>query len=192
MLSDPWLDRWLALAKKSVGASPVLEIGCGSGADTATLTEAGFEVIAFDVSADAVAQAKRRAPRAIIECKDAREPFHPAARELGVIVASLSLHYFPWSETEALLQRIRAALRPGGLLLCRLNSTQDRHFGAHGHPQIEPDFFLVDGAPKRFFDRRSVDALFSAGWLVVSAQHLVTGKYGLPKALWEVVATKVE
>lgn len=104
-----------------------------------------------------------------------------------MVIASLSLHYFPWTETVGIVNRIHEALRPGGLLLCRLNSTEDRNFGATGHPEIEPNFFLVNGEPKRFFDAQSVAALFAKGWKRLSQEHFITRKYLKSKALWEVV-----
>jgi hypothetical protein len=97
------------------------------------------------------------------------------------------LHYFAWLETVALVSRIRDALRSGGLLLCRVNSTKDHNHGASGHPQIEPNFYMVSGERKRFFDEKSVLELFAAGWRRLSVEHFVTHKYAMPKALWEVV-----
>ncbi len=129
-------------------------------------------------------------PTATFFVRDVREAFPPDVQGTGVIIASLSLHYFAWSETVALFSRIRQTLGPGGLFVCRLNSTQDINFGAAGHPEIEPNFFRVDGQPKRFFDQASVDALLSLGWDTVSVQHKVTGKYLKQKYLWEVVCTK--
>jgi SAM-dependent methyltransferase len=101
-----------------------------------------------------------------------------------------AVDYFPWAETLELVRRVRRALAPGGTFLCRLNSTEDRHFGASGHPIIEPHYFLVDDQPKRFFDRPSVDALFDSGWAVLSTEHRTSKKYVRSKALWEVVAQK--
>ena len=139
-----------------------------------------------------VAAARARVPSAAIDCRDVRDPFPDAVRDVGVVVASLSLHYFPWAETVTLVERIRAALRPGGLLLCRLNSTEDLNFGARGNPEIEPDYFLVDGQPKRFFDRDAVCALFAGGWRQLSLEHVVTRKYVRAKALWEIVLEREE
>ena len=190
MLKDPWLDRWLPLVVEHAQDRPVLEVGCGHGDDTATLAGAGLAVLAFDLSRAAVTVARVRVPSANIECRDVRGPFPAQAHDLGVVVASLSLHYFAWQETVDIVQRIRHVLRPGGLLLCRLNSTEDRNFGAQGHPQIEKNFFMVDGEPKRFFDEASVALLFAEGWKRLSLQHVVTRKYVKSKALWEVVLEK--
>jgi SAM-dependent methyltransferase len=190
MLSDPWLQRWLPLGVTHAGEGPVLEIGCGHGDDTAVLTGAGLKVTAFDLSVAAVALAKTRVPSATITRRDIRDPFPVAAGQAGLVVASLSLHYFRWEETVAIIQRVREVLRPDGLLLCRLNSTEDHHFGASGHPIIEPNFFRVGGEPKRFFDASDVDRLFGAGWRRLSLEHFVTRKYFRPKALWEVVLAR--
>ena len=187
MNTDPWLERWIGTLREHAGESPVLEIGCGSGADTTTLVAAGLAVTGFDRSDEAVAEARQRAAGARLNVQDVREPFPLEGSGLGAIVASLSLHYFPWTETREIVDRIHRTLRPGGLFLCRLNSTQDQHFGACGNPLIEPGLFLVDGQPKRFFDAPALDRLFAKGWHRLSCEHHLTDKYARPKALWEVV-----
>lgn len=185
---DPWLVHWLALLEKRVGGRVVLEIGCGRGDDTATLCDAGFDVVAFDLSQSAVDEARSRAPRADISCQDLREEFPIEPGKVGAVVASLSLHYFPWEDTVDLVLRIRRQLPPDGLLLCRLNSTQDHQYGATGHPRIAENYYLVDRRPKRFFSETDVARLFGADWRRLSTKHLETLKYGAPKWLWEVVA----
>lgn len=190
LLSDPWLNRWLPLILEGTTGAPVLEIGCGLGDDTATLTAAGLAVTAFDLSSSSVAATKLRVPRANVECRDIRDPFPITDATAGVVVASLTLHYFPWIETVALVDRVRRTLKPNGLFLCRLNSTEDANFGATGHPSIEPNYYLVDGQPKRFFDEAGVDEIFSGNWEVLSKEHMATRKYVKEKTLWEVVARR--
>ncbi len=187
MLPDPWLKRWLPLVTRHAQSHPVLEIGCGTGDDTATLVAAGLSVHAFDLSEPSVALARLRAPAATIECRDTRDPFPIGRHGAGVVLASLSLHYFPWRQTVELVGRIGETLRPGGVFLCRLNSSEDRNFGADGHPRIAENYYLVDGQPKRFFDEKAVDALFATEWRVMSKEHMATRKYIRKKALWEIV-----
>jgi SAM-dependent methyltransferase len=187
--SDAWLERWLPLIGERASGLAVLEVGCGGGRDTEVLVSAGHRVVAIDLSPAAIARARARVPHAEFHCQDIRAPF--PVDGAGVVVASLSLHYFPWPETEALVGRIRSVLRPAGLLLCRLNSTNDHNFGASGHPEIDENFYLVDGAPKRFFDRAAVDRLFSSGWRMLGAEERITDRYERPKSAWEVVVEKV-
>ncbi len=192
MHTDPWLDRWLPLLQHRADDIPVLEIGCGSGADTRTLLDAGLNVYGFDLSAEAVALAKVRAPGARVDVRDTRDEFPSEVLGTAVIVASLSLHYFPWEVTVSLIERIRRTLRPGGLLVCRLNSTQDANFGASGHPELEPNYYLVDGAPKRFFDKPAIEVLFKDGWRFLALEHFTTNKYSKPKALWELLCERCD
>ena len=184
MADDPWLEHWLPLVASKVGDLPVLELGCGSGRDTQVLATAGHRVVGVDLSAAAVEEAAARVPSCEFVCQDIRAPF--PIQTTNVVVASLCLHYFLWPETAALVARIRDILRPSGLLLCRLNSTEDHNFGASGHPEIEPNYYLVNGEPKRFFNRPAVERLFASGWNTLQLRHEVVGRYSLPKALWEV------
>lgn len=187
--TDPWLDRWLKLIAERAAGRPILELGCGGGRDSSTLAAAGHAVIGNDLSDTAIARVRERVPTGQFHVQDIRAPF-PADEGLGVILASLSLHYFEWSETLDLVARIHRHLRPGGVLLCRLNSTVDVNFGATGHPRIAENYYLVDGSPKRFFDQAAVDALFGDGWRVLSRELHVVDRYEQPKALWEVIADR--
>ena len=75
---------------------------------------ASHQVVGVDLSSKAIANARRRVPSATFHCQDIGAPF-PVERA-GVVIASLSLHYFPWPETEALAKRIRQLLLPAGQL----------------------------------------------------------------------------
>jgi trans-aconitate methyltransferase len=184
--TDPWLDRHLPM----LAGRTIFEIGCGGGRDTRVLAAVGASVIALDASAAALEQARSAAPAAEFYCQDLRAPWPPAAARVEAVLASLSLHYFAWTETVMIVERIRALLPAGGLLLCRLNSTNDVHYGARGHLQIEPNFYSVDGRRKRFFDRPAVDALFAEGWNLRDIEERTVMRYTYPKVLWEIVATK--
>jgi hypothetical protein len=63
-----------------------------------------------------------------------------------------------------------------GILLCRLNSKKDVHFGARGYPRIAENYYSVDGEPKRFFDKASIQELFNKGWRTVAAEEMMIDK----------------
>lgn len=187
MIADPWLQAWLPLVRERCAGRPVLELGCGTGRDTATLTYAGHRVLALDLSWASIVVAKLRAPRAKFYRQNILAPFRVGDAGTGVVVASLSLHYFAWADTLELVSRIRRTLVPEGVLLCRLNSTGDVNFGATGHERLADNYYRVGGVPKRFFDRRSVEALFASGWRTQRLQEAVIDRYALPKTVWEVI-----
>jgi SAM-dependent methyltransferase len=187
---DPWPERWLPLIGEKAGDAPILELGCGEGRDSATLAAPGHRIVGIDLSADAIDKARTRVPSGEFRCQDILAPFPVADGGAGVVVASLSLHYFPWHDTVSLAARVRDVLRPQGVLLCRLNSTGDHHFGASGHPEIAENYFSVDGAPKRFFDRAAVQSLFASGWRTLELGEKVIDRYDRPKSVWEVVVER--
>ena len=190
--NDRWLERWLPLVATRVGRLPILELGCGRGRDTEVLANAGHRVVGIDLSETAIAEARARVSNGNFLCQDIREPFPESCAAVNVVLASLSLHYFSWSETMLLAKRIRDVLLPRGVLLCRVNSSEDVNYGASGHPEIEPSYFRVNGRPKRFFDRAAVDALFGQGWQMLSVEHHIVHRYERPKALWEVVVERLD
>lgn len=185
---DPWLQPWLPQIIAHAAGKPVLELGCGWGDDTAVLTAAGLAVTGLDLSPDLLAQARRRVPQATFVQQDLCDGW--PLDQAGVILASLSLHYFGWAQTRALIDRAAGVLGPEGLLVCRLNSSRDVCYGAlgrwGGHRRIEPGLYRVHGSPKRFVSAADLDALF-AGWRVLHRRHRVSLRFGLPKALWELV-----
>ena len=184
---SPWLNRWLPLIEQHVGKRPILEIGCGDGQDTAVLLENGLSVVAMAISQERVEQAAKNAPQATFSCQDMRKPLPHEADGYGVVLASLSLHYFSWEETAALVQRLWRLLQPQGLLLCRLNSTNDVNFGAVGYPEIDTNFYRVNGRTKRFFDQRAIELLFHRDWKMIAVEEMTIARYGRPKVVWEVI-----
>ncbi len=189
---DLWLERWLAKMRTFPSGCDLLELGCGPGRDTKFLTERGFRVVAVDISQDALAACAREVPTAHLLQHDLAQPLPFADRRFCVVLASLSLHYFPWFTTLGILAEVRRCLTLGGLLVSRFNSTNDVNYGARGFRELEPNFYDVAGRNKRFFDVQAVNTLFSSGWRLESAQEQMIARYRVPKVVWEVVARRTE
>jgi hypothetical protein len=68
-----------------------------------------------------------------------------------------------------------------------VNSTRDHEYGASGHPKLAENFYLVDGSPKRFFDRSTLTALFGTGWHMLHLEERVIHRYERPKSIWEAI-----
>jgi SAM-dependent methyltransferase len=181
-------DQWIAghrprLQRSIGGTGRILELGCGTGRDTVHLVPFG-PVVAVDRSESGLRECRRNAPQATLVCADLSHQLPFRAGAFSAVVASLCLHYFSWRVSLGLAAEIRRVLTPGGLLIVRVNSTRDANHGAVGHPEIEPNFYNVDGYLKRFFDRQSVLDLF-AGWDVQALEERVIMRYEQPKWIWE-------
>lgn len=190
--TDLWLQRWLPKLFELGEAPALLELGCGEGRDTQFLLGQGFSnLTAFDRSAEAVSRCQQHS--AALKCfvHDLREPFPCGSASFDGVLASLCLHYFAWDTTEAIVSEIARVLKPGGLLLCRVNSTHDVHYGAVGYPEIAPHLYEYRGRTKRFFDQQEVEKLFLHGWSCISLEEKQIDRYQHPKVVWEIVLRKV-
>jgi SAM-dependent methyltransferase len=201
---DAWLDPFLP-ALRAVGDT-VLELGCGPGEDAATLAAHGFRVFACDRSRTAIRAATITAPAAQCFVADLQSPLPVCSGCAQIVVASLSIHYFPWETTRQIVAEVRQALVPGGCFLFRVNATDDTNFGAGAGEEIEPNYYRVppdgnyfrmppDGRNnrpyKRFFDEMSVHTLLT-GWRIAHLAHRTIDRYGEPKQVWECLAMRDE
>lgn len=102
---DPFLDRL------ETGAS-VLELGCGTGRDSARMIRRGFALDATDGIPAMVAKANARHN---VGARLMRFDELDASAEYDAVWAHACLLHCPRSELPSILARIRRALRPGGL-----------------------------------------------------------------------------
>lgn len=107
-----------ALERRWIEALPararVCDVGCGPALDGARFAEAGFRVIGVDLSAGMLRNARRGLPGMVVQADMRELPLRPASLDGAWCVASL-LHV-PEQSTVAVLEQVRAALRPGGIL----------------------------------------------------------------------------
>src|SRR5262245_54606566 len=75
-----FLNKWLPGLTKSESLGTALDVGCGVGYFSRSLSDLGFEVVALDGRPENIAEAQRRYPKvkfAILNLED------PAVQELG-------------------------------------------------------------------------------------------------------------
>lgn len=164
----------------------ILELGCGGGRDTVYLEQMGL-VVALDIDSDSLRACSARAPLAKMVRADLGKGIPFSAASFQVIIASLSLHYFDWHTTTQLVDELGRCIRPNGILIARVNSTQDVHYGAASEDAIEPGYFQVGNRRKRFFDHASVIEMFG-GWQIDYVQERNILRYEKPKWVWEIIA----
>ena len=195
---DPWIGAWLNLPLNQPGRKPgerVLDLGCGTGRDSRYMAGMGYDVVSLDLSREALRICRQVAPQAAQLQVDIQNglPFRDGS--FKCILANLSLHYFDWPVTEGIAEEIKRCLKSDGILLVRLNSTEDVNHGAVGHPELAPHLFLVENEQKRFFDRDSIRRLFTKGWRFHSLKKMnidmdTDDINTEPKVVWEVILGK--
>jgi SAM-dependent methyltransferase len=156
-----WGDTWTGAflpRLRAAGAQSVLELGCGTGNDAARLARAGLQVVAVDFSAAAIGHARRRHGTLDIrfEVADIARPLPFGNDRWDGVMANVALHMFSDAVTRAIFAEVERVVRPGGLFLFHVNSTDDRPLRARRRPvrhELEPNFVLEEaGQTVRFFD----------------------------------------
>jgi SAM-dependent methyltransferase len=105
------------LATNGTRQGQVVELGCGSGILAAALTDAGYDVLGFDISTAMVELARRRAPAADIRHGSFLEATLPPC-ELVVAIGEIFNYLFDKRNTTTRLHKlfhsVSKALVPGG------------------------------------------------------------------------------
>lgn len=185
---DAWLERYLPHIEAVKG--PALDLGCGLGNATNFLLQNGIETISCDFSTTAIAYIRKKFPdaRTIIHDMRKRLPFE--AGSFGVVVADLSIHYFPWGRTMEIMDEIAGILEENGIFLFRVNSLSDSNYGAGKGKELERHYYACEGGKKRFFDVKDIDTLISEKWQRIRVTEDRMDRYGKEKHIWEVALKK--
>jgi len=164
--SDPWLDEHADLIQPGL---LVLDLGCGNGDDSLELTRMGLRVVAFDQSLISLKNARHRAPDIRIVRGDMRKRLPFDNQYFDVVVASLSIHYFDWKQTEHIASEVHRVLKTDGWFVCRVNRVGDVNFSYGQGEEVEPEYFEVrPGHRKRFFSEDTMRSLLQRDFSIDS------------------------
>lgn len=178
--SNQWLDPFLPLLAKKE-CRRVLDLGCGSGHDAVALARRGFAVSAIDHSPLAVAAAERLAAGAGAAVSfrqgDIGLPLPYQSAAFDAVLSNLLLHAFDGSVLRSIIAEVRRCLRPSGLFLFHVNSTEDVPLRLARQPaerQLGPcSYVLAGGQTMHFFSRSDCDVLL-AGWSMLDLEAVTS------------------
>jgi len=186
---------------RAIPKGKALDLGIGEGRNALFLARNGFEVEGIDLSQEAVrrcnevAQEERLPVQARVA--DVRG-FSIREETYTCIVCAYVLTFLKRSEAEALIERIKAGLVPGGVAYVAAFTIEDPMFQRckeRGLPEVEPNtffsakrqmhlFYLAKGELKGFFDNFEIlshvegysldlthDELHYHGWASVLARR---------------------
>lgn len=182
-----WLDE-LAKYRPLPLTGPILEIGCGQGYDTGYLLQAGGTVTCFDLSWVALQNAAQRNRSLQLVNGALPDPLPFRANSFAIVVAGLSLHYFLWDDTCAIVEEISRVLQEGGLFIFRVNSTEDVLHGAGRGEKVEPNLYFYRGRYKRFFTEEMCHQLFDEQWQLQTLISWVETRSDQAKPTWMGIA----
>ena len=170
LVANPYLVEWLDAARVSGAGKSCLVVGCGLGDDAELLAARGFDVVAYDISATAIAGCDARFPASNVDyvVADALAPPPDWRRRFDLVFESYTLQVLPPDARVVATKAIADTVSPGGelLVLCRARERDDAKgelpwpltreeleaFCAHGFEFVAlEDFFDHESPPVRRF-----------------------------------------
>ena len=161
-------------AREGVSA---LDLGCGTGRMAGRLLEAGHPVTAVDFSDNMLAAAAKNAPGAeLVKAELEEVPETLAGRQFDCIYAAYSLPHLSDERKYALLEKLRAMLKPEGVIVLGDVSFPDREGmeavkEAYEDGWDDSEFYLVRDELEQALPQFDVDCIpisFCADVLILS------------------------
>lgn len=149
-----WIYPHLDFFKKC-GYESVLELGCGDGKCAAAMCDAGFDVLATDISDVAIEKLASRYDGLASECVDMSEGLPYANQSFDAVVSNLSSHYFSSEKTAEVYADIFRVLKAGGTFLLRVNDDREYRINKASDTVevLDVNYVLsVNGKRKHYFD----------------------------------------
>jgi SAM-dependent methyltransferase len=155
----------------------VLEIGCGDGRDAKEIVKRTPNYVGFDISEELIKLARDKVPGAKFEVADANT--YEYSKGLDVVFAFASLLHLDKDEVKAVLQKVHAALRPGGIFFISLKYS-DEYREEVKEDQFGTRLFY-------FYNPKVITELAGDGYEVANLDKgFITGK----KTVWFEIALK--
>ena len=190
-----WTGPFLVPLRQA-GVRTILELGCGTGNDTARLAAEGYSVTAIDVSDEAIGQAQAKyGSMARFLVADITQQLAFPDGGFDAVMSNVAMHMFPDSVTRVLFAQVGRLVRAGGLFLFHVNALEDRPLRARRLParELEPDYVVEEsGQTMHFFSEAYLRELL-AGWreLQLTPVLIAHRKTGEPfKRAWRGIARR--
>jgi SAM-dependent methyltransferase len=175
----------------------VLDLGCGAGNNVRFLAREGFDVVGVDGSQSAINAARQWIEadglKAELKVNDFVAMDLPEAT-FDCVIDRCSITHNRRADIQNVLDKVRRALKPGGLFFSEMFSTRiaDREHG-HALGDGSYDFFIAgyfaDVALTFFAAREDIDALFGVRFANRSIEHVLAenGEGRVLMASWNTV-----
>ncbi len=189
---DLWLDEYSDILENNKD-NEILDLGCGTGADTLYLIERGYKVLSCDFSKEALKSVKDNIPNSKVKYLNMMEKFPIDDNAYSLVIADLSLHYFDNNTTIHIMNEIKRILKNNGILLSRVASINDFNFGAGVGEKLEKNYYFEGAYTKSFFDIEDINRYFGiVGTVELRETSMIRDEeeYSKPKRLYQLKIKK--
>lgn len=147
----------------------VLEVGCGQGRDAFFFSELGYNVVALDISKEAVDFVKGK--KTELGLKNIHVFYHDIKRPLDYnkyfdfIYSNLALHFFNADELNLILKNISKTMKKDSFFMLSTKKKGDKYFNFGN--KVSEDAFEYKGIIRYFFEEKVLRDLLSQQFNII-------------------------
>jgi ubiquinone/menaquinone biosynthesis C-methylase UbiE len=120
-----------AIEQNDLGGMPVLDLGCGTGRDTAWLVSHGVDMVSLDLSRGMLTEAKKITSSPLLQADMRYLPFR--AEAFSAVWCQAALLHLPKALAPIALKEMQRIITPGGLLRVSVQRGETEGYEARAH-----------------------------------------------------------
>ena len=152
----------------------ILELGCGQGRDSVFFAKLGFNIIAVDISENAIKFVKKikneqNFKNLQLFIHDMQEPFNFQNMNFDLVYSNLSLQFFNITQLEKIFSNIYDILTENSFFLFSTKKSGDKYFNLGN--KISDNAFEHNGIIRFFFSKSELESLLEKNFTIISFEE---------------------
>ncbi len=156
---------------KNNSITNILELGCGQGRDSLFFANFGHNVIATDISENAINSVKKIKNEQNIEnlelhLHDTLNPFNFTDLKFELIYSNLALQFFNLKQLSGILSNIKKIMKPNSFFLFSTKKSGDKYFNFGN--KLSENSFEYNGITRFFFNKSELENILKNHFTIIS------------------------
>ena len=156
---------------KNNSITNILELGCGQGRDSLFFANFGHNVIATDISENAINSVKKIKNEKNIEnlelhLHDTLNPFNFTDLKFELIYSNLALQFFNLKQLSGILSNIKKIMKPNSFFLFSTKKSGDKYFNFGN--KLSENSFEYNGITRFFFNKSELENILKNHFTIIS------------------------
>ena len=178
---------------KNNSITNILELGCGQGRDSLFFANFGHNVIATDISENAINSVKKikneqNIGNLELHLHDSLNPFNFTDLKFELIYSNLALQFFNLKQLSGILSNIKKIMKPNSFFLFSTKKSGDKYFNFGN--KLSENSFEYNGITRFFFNKSELENILKNHFTIISFEddsHVNSDK---TKSVWWKILVK--
>ena len=156
---------------KNNSITNILELGCGQGRDSLFFANFGHNVIATDISENAINSVKKikneqNIGNLELHLHDTLNPFNFTDLKFELIYSNLALQFFNLKQLSGILSNIKKIMKPNSFFLFSTKKSGDKYFNFGN--KLSENSFEYNGITRFFFNKSELENILKNHFTIIS------------------------